>query len=513
MQNPFMKTIFIILSLVFISPLFGQPGFLDKTFGNNGRLISSANNTSSDMIRAIAIQSDNKIVATDDFVTNTGERKMLIIRYNMDGTIDQTFSGNGKIIPSISGNFSSDVKIQTDGKILVAGSSLQTPTSYDIILLRYNVDGSIDDSFGKNGKVLIDLEAIEDESPKIAMQTDGKIVIAWQSGANDNAKFALARLNPNGTSDTTFGGDGGKTGVVIGSQTHGITAIGIVNGNGKIIVVGAALGKSGTTDFITIKFNKFGKLLDYTFADFGNTNDVATCLAIQPDRKILVGGSINGTPPFGQDYNKIGLVRYNISGDIDSSFGQNGRVITVIDSTFVNDGCSALLLQRDGKFIVGGSSSLKFALVRYRNNGTIDKSFGKRGITLTQVGNQDASIVCLAWQGNNIIAGGICYRFNYDFAICRYNGDSLSSNIIQNTNNLFYLDTSKMIYPNPVTTTLNITGIHSSTSYTIIDNQNRIVQKGILNSNTIDVRRLLPNVYYLIIKQNNIVSNYKFLKQ
>ncbi len=509
-----MKATFIILSFVFISPLFGQPGSLDKTFGNNGRIISSVNNTSTDGIDALAIQSDNKIVATDDFITNTGERKMLIIRYNRNGTIDQTFSGNGKVIPSINGNFSSDVKIQTDGRILVAGSSLQALTSYDIILLRYNVDGLIDNSFGNNGKVLIDLEGIEDESPKIAIQTDGKIVIAWQSGANDNAKFALTRLNPNGAFDTTFG-KGGKTGVVIGnnSQTHGITAIGLVNGNGKIIVAGAALGNSGTTDFITIKFDKFGKLLDYTFADFGNTNDVATCLAIQPDKKILVGGLINGTPLVGQDYYKIGLVRYNISGSIDSSFGQNGKVITVIDSTFADDACFALLLQQDGKFIVGGRSSLKFALARYRNNGKIDKSFGKGGIILTQVGNQDASIRCLAWQGNKIIAGGYSYRFNYDFALCRYNGDNFSSNIIQNTNNLFYLDTSKMIYPNPVTTTLNITGIHGSASYTIIDNQKRIVQKGILNNNTIDINRLLPNIYYLIIKQKDIVSNFKFLKQ
>ncbi len=307
---------------------YNRNGTLDRTFGTGGKVVAVLD-AGGDGSTAIAFQPDGKIVIAGSVIHNNFVVAFVTARFNADGTLDQTFGNNGSVQttfgdPAAEGN---DVVLQADGKIIVVGfTGAGSYSSFNnFALVRFNPDGSLDQTFGSGGKV----KSASGVATSAALQADGKIVVGgtFDNGSNG---FMLARYNSNGTLDGTFG----NSGVVmtpIGSGEAFSFGIGLLS-DGRIVLA----GYSSTTqdhDFTVACYNANGTL-DQTFGnggiaatDFsGGTDDIAYALAVQRDN-IIVGGRSGFYPTF-----NFALARYDSTGQLDQTFGTGGKVITPVAS-------------------------------------------------------------------------------------------------------------------------------------------------------------------------------------
>jgi len=369
-MKPFMFILTIFLS---IRILHSQDGALDYSFGSSGKVITDFGLTN-DYGYDLAIQSDGKIIVVGKTYQGTNY-DIAIARYNTNGTLDNTFGYGGLIVKDLQNydDIGQAVILQPDGKILIAGTTFNGSFIRDFCLLRYNSNGTPDNSFGVNGAVTADIGNIFEYATSIDLQPVGKIIVGGYSANNlNNTDFAIVRFNSNGSIDNTFGSNGiVKT--AIGSGNDDLYSIKIQS-DGKILAAGAT--NSGTSDFCLVRYNSDGSL-DNSFGtngivitDFDNRYDRATSIQIQPDGKILVGGIAEIT----NSNMDFACVRYNSEGTLDNTFGSGGKVTKNIMT--VNDYCYKLILQNDGKIILSGYSDNAYALFRINSNGSTDYSFG-----------------------------------------------------------------------------------------------------------------------------------------
>jgi uncharacterized delta-60 repeat protein len=268
---------------------YNSDGSLDTTFGSNGKVTTDFGNGSSSDIRTIALQPDGKII-----VAGRINSDFAIARYNSDGSLDATFDTNGIVTTSFSSPaaFCYALTLQPDGKIVAAGEN-QNGTSHEFALARYNGDGSLDATFDTDGRVTTAIGNIWSVGRAIALQSDGKIMVAGSSVIGIGSDFALARYNFDGSLDTTFGTNGMVT-TDIGNSDDLSSAVAI-QPDGKIVVAGSSFS-GGNNDFALARYNSDGSL-DTTFDTDGKVttdlggNDVGYAIAIQPDTKIVVAGS------------------------------------------------------------------------------------------------------------------------------------------------------------------------------------------------------------------------------
>jgi uncharacterized delta-60 repeat protein len=267
------------LGLLSLRPLYAAPGDLDFTFGIGGKVTTQLGLEES---FGVAVQSDGKTVVVGMSSSEFGGNDFGMVRYNADGTVDSAFGNGGMVTAQFIGSdaeVARGVAIQSDGRIVVAGTANQSSQDFvdgKFALVRYNADGMLDGGFGGTGTVTTDFGQFGDRCHSVALQADGKIVLAGVSvravtsgGVSTNSDVAVARYNIDGTLDSGFG-SGGKV----------VTAI-------------------------------------------GSGDDVATSLAVQSDGKIVVCGySYNGTD------NDFALLRYNSNGTLDTGFGNAGKVTT-----------------------------------------------------------------------------------------------------------------------------------------------------------------------------------------
>ncbi|HEU5478068.1 MAG TPA: PASTA domain-containing protein [Gaiellaceae bacterium] len=396
------------------------------------------------------------------------------------GSLDPSFGSGGVV----SGNAASrtyvagiyGIAVQPDGKIVVTG--VQNDVGW--LLARYLPDGAPDSSFGDGGYVETNLKGNDlAEANKIALQPDGKIVVAGrrvggpcQDCSNVSSEFMLARYNPNGSLDTSFGTDGITTTVIpqpLPQLWDAYTSAVVVLPNGKILVAGAAESQGETTDkygrpnlvdqesFALARY-KPGGSLDPTFGDGGiaqtrfDGNLELSGIAVRPNGKIVATGTASRRG--------MALVQYRPDGSLDPTFGHDGKVaisarlkngggrptlqdgkIVVagwpraarflasgrLDTTFGKHGFATLpsargpiLVQRDGKILVAVYDNTGVA--RLLPNGRLDPSFGKHGIVrLWPV--PGALAVTLALQGDGkILAGGSNYRRPFTWTLARLFG-------------------------------------------------------------------------------------------
>lgn len=311
----------LLLSSNAMPPVHAAGGDLDLTFGSGGKVFTDFFG-SRDELRAMALQTDGKIVLTgivqrsDDFSTSD----FGLARYNPDGSLDSTFGSGGKVVTDFTGSFdeANSVAIQTDGKIVVAGEALFN-SGFHVAIARYNSNGSLDPTFGTGGKASVEfISGAIDQCEAVALQADGKIIAVGQvfDDSTGVVDFALARFNTDGSFDSTFG-TGGKL----------------------------------TTDFF-------------------NTNDGASDVAIQPDGKIIAGGFAFNPSTGGGDQ---ALARYNTDGSLDATFGAGGKATGDLGSS--SEDCRAIALQPDGKILAAGVANgfdlfaFDFALARYDGGG------------------------------------------------------------------------------------------------------------------------------------------------
>jgi uncharacterized delta-60 repeat protein len=240
-----------------------------------------------------------------------------LARYNSNGTPDATFGGGDGQVSTDFVGFEDDafsVLIQSDGKIIAVGSANDPVTNYDFAAARYLSDGTIDTSFGVSGRVRTDFgDQNFDRARSAALQSDGKIVAAGfaisQGGGVQN--FAVARYTSSGVLDTRFSGDG-KAQIDFGTCCQSATKV-LVQSNGKIITVGGANGESGDDDFFLARLNPRGSL-DTTFGvggkvttSFGDLNGGANGAALQSDGKIVAVGF---QATFSNQWANLALARY-----------------------------------------------------------------------------------------------------------------------------------------------------------------------------------------------------------
>jgi len=428
MTNKFAFKLFGILLLGFCSfhsTVNAAPGELDTTFAANGFTRQASDFGSSDGISATAIQTDGKIVAVGG--VNYGDLNgCAVVRYNADGSIDTTFDTDGKTIVQIGGEFNcSDTAVQSDGKIVVVGY-IRIGSIYNFAVFRYNSDGSPDVSFDGDGrKISAFINA--DQARAVAIQTDGKIVVCGNIGD----EFAVVRYNGDGSLDGTFDGDGWVATDFFGGPDAS-RAIAIQT-DGKIVIAGNGRTASGSTlnDFAVARYNPNGSL-DTSFdtdgkvlTDILGNNDNAQDVSIQTDGKIVVGGEA-----FSSVNHQFGLARYNADGSLDTSFDGDGKVNSNIATSY--DILAELAIQTDGKIIAVGTGvntsggGNKFEIVRYNSNGSLDTSFNGSGSLMTSVLSADsgAGAVAIQTDGKIIVAGNSSATFHFsaqDFALVRLN--------------------------------------------------------------------------------------------
>ena len=319
---------FIILRLFVLIILFACAGFgntvtLDSSFNGTGFNIQPAAPPPARSFAASSVvQADGKIIL-GGYTKRINEEydKFAMMRLNADGTLDTSFGGgSGTVLTAIgTSGYGAEILIQADGKILLGGASATEAASFDFTIVRYNADGSLDTTFNNTGYVRQGFTNLSpDHVANMTLQPDGKIVMVGHTtfpfGQFQHSDLAVMRFNSDGSLDSTF------------------------NGGGK-----------------------------FTFNQ-QNFSESANSVIVQPDGKILVGGTrFNGV------LLTFLIIRLNANGTIDTSFGSEG-IIDASPFPGSNDGVRSLALQSDGKILASGFTSV----TRFLTNGTRDALIPRR---------------------------------------------------------------------------------------------------------------------------------------
>lgn len=398
---------------------FTASGKLDTTLAAGGTVTTSLG-SGDDRAYAVAIQRDGRIVVAGS--TWTGVHTSVgLERYNPDGTVDASFGAGGTVVTQVGpGDSEADaLAVQPDGKLLVAGAASNGSDS-DILLARYTSTGSLDPTFGSGGVVTTPVGGGDDRAYALLVQKDGKVVVAGSSAVGATTQLALARYTPTGSLDSTFG-SGGIVTTAIGAGAVA-RAIAVGKGN-KLFVAGSA--SNGADDDVVLASYTASGALDPSFAGggivttpIGPGDDDGFALALFGGKLYVAGSSDSGSAKV------FALVRYSAGGKLDPSFGGDGIVTTQLGAG--DAAAYALVIQRNGRPIAGGFASNgaddDFALVRYETNGRLNTPFGAGGVVRTPVGagNDEARALAKQPDGRLIAAGFSSNGADDDVALARY---------------------------------------------------------------------------------------------
>ena len=344
-----------------LGPAAPAPGDLDTAFGGDGKVTTDLTRHGG-LANAVAIQADGKIVAAGH---SLGPKpKFALARFRVNGTLNITFGGDGTVTTTIGGDgaVANAVAIQADGKIVAAGQSFGSNPEF--ALARYNGDGTLDTTFGTDGKVTTDFTGVGDVANAVAIQADGKIVAAGTGSGSPE----LARYDAAGTLDPTFGNEGRVVTDFSGFASFLAYAVAI-QADGKIVAAGEHFEcfiDGCESGFLLLRYNTDGSL-DTTFGGDGVTGGFpgwANAVAIQVDGRIVAAGEWLNPP----NDPRFAVLRYKTDGTLDQSFGKRGWVLT--DFTRGTDVAQGVAIQADGKIVAAGGSAVfgpnpKFALARY----------------------------------------------------------------------------------------------------------------------------------------------------
>ena len=400
----------IAILIVFTGICMSQAGQLDSSFATGGIFITSDTQAFDAVADAIALQSDGKIVIGGEISSLAG-----ILRLMPNGTLDSSFGNGGTITINVPTGLGGGVQvigvaIQTDDKILAGISIINSDGTESFNLARLNPSGNLDASFGSGGLVTT-LPFGQQRSPTVlALQADGKTILAGDG--------VMARYATDGQLDLTFGSDG--VAVLASSSVRAIA----IQRNRQILVGGGgpardsfppSLQTVSVAGLIT-RYNPNGSV-DTNFGTSGQVACLAPISAIlaQSNGMILVAGGITSKlvlPPGTNDIG-FGLVRYNNNGSLDLTFGKRGVVVTDFGKSAPVAEAFVLREQLNGEILAAGaagqqplgfqSAPSSFALVRYMTAGALDTSFGSGGKITTAFGSNTASISAFVLQSDGKI--------------------------------------------------------------------------------------------------------------
>lgn len=405
-----MRNIFTPLLLLSFISATAQDGTLDPSFGTGGLVSTFPNGNVNPDRQKVTVVSGDKIYQCYS-VSNGTNNDFGLVRYNSDGTLDNTFDGDGIVRTDFGGDDgATSMFIQADGKIVVAGYSIVGGNGV-FAVARYNTNGSLDATFDGDGRVTTAI-GTDDAAYSVSIQSNGRIVVGGRARIGTNYVFALARYTTAGALDTSFDGDGKATtdmGATVGVDA--IYSIAIQN-DGRIVAGGSTFDGGSVTQFAVARYTTAGAL-DNTFDGDGKqttsvggfNNDAAYAVTVQTDGRIIAAGSSFNNTNF-----DMALVRYTAAGALDNSFDGDGRVITNLPHNGSEE-INAIGQQSNGKIIVAGYTDYGFATqrdfvtARYNADGSLDGSFGSGGYTIIDFGGDDIGY-SLDSQGLNLIVGG-----------------------------------------------------------------------------------------------------------
>ena len=406
---------------------YDTTGNLDGTFGTDGLIYLGG--AGEEEILSLCVQEDDKIIAAG-YSDQLGTEDFVLVRYSSDGTPDVTFSGDGLVLTG--GGWldrARSVLVQDDGKILAAGISVDPGTGDSILsLVRYTPMGNLDPDFNSVGYVTTE---IEDGAGLFSagIQSDGKIVVAGSScTAGGDPHFSIVRYNPDGSLDTGFDTDG-IVNTDIGSFGSYASSL-VIREDDKIVVSGYSLDETGTY-FIgtTVRYDNEGTP-DPEFGSSGYAfNTVSAGLSsvisafVQEDGKVISVG-VSDVDGF--------LMRTDADGLSDLAFGTNGisRFTTGAD-LMVNDVIIRSFEGSDDKiFICGSSSEMGYQSIlvgSYNMDGTENGGFGTAGFVITPVGTilSRATSIGVAANGSIIVGGTADMGSGNDFVLAAYTPEGL----------------------------------------------------------------------------------------
>lgn len=380
-------------------------GSTDLTFGVAGlTTVDISGSTLANFSNDLVLQSDGKIIAVGQTFDGV-DQQFGILKLTQNGTPDPQFNPQAmsltmgiQIIDAtpLSSNDAQGVAVQSDGKIVVSGTSAQNGSDFVVIRLQNTIEatpGSYDSTFndevfGNLGKVLNNQGATDIVFNDVAVQSNGQIVAVGTYDASTAADMVVARYELGGGIDSTFGTFIPGITIIDSSLGSGTSFQDTGNAvaiqpDGKIIVVGQSDATTPTGDFFIARLNTNGTL-DASFDDdgevfcnFGNPDDIARAVGLQSDGKIVVAGSTGAGA-----MTDFAMTRINTDGSLDSGFGtvtEAGKVILDVSSD--SDQCNDLKILSDDKILLAGTVGAisDFAVARFTKEGILDTTFNSAG--------------------------------------------------------------------------------------------------------------------------------------
>jgi uncharacterized delta-60 repeat protein len=511
-----MKQIFVLLSFFFSNSIIHAQfnGSLDATFGANGKVTTSFAR-GHDAANAILVQPDGKILAAGHSSKDTlftgplsTNPQMALARYHPNGTLDNSFGTNGKVVtPFGKSSEINSMILQTDGKIIAVGYATDSMNIQHFALVRYNQNGTLDATFGENGKQIADF-GDNSVATAVTIQTDNKIVVAgyyrYQNSEAGDKEIAMVRYLSSGKVDSTFN-QTGKVLTKINRIFNDIVSSITLQVDGKIILCGSVLDPTRgddlclftePSDLFVIRYDVNGSL-DNSFANNGifiNKNSEGSTIKVLNAGKILVSGSNYMTKDFL-------LMRLNMNGTIDATFNFDAPT-----SGMATD----MVVQSDNKIIVVGEAyknidkTWNFKLVRCNSEGILDNTFGTNGkiVTPPVLPFERYSKIALQTDGKLVACGSSKNYGQFNFGLMRYNNPLVSTG----TKAILADKNAYSVYPNPTNQALTIdvkTLNSSDINVKLVDMHGRIIlqksySKGVSNSTlNIDIQYFTAGLYVL----------------
>jgi uncharacterized delta-60 repeat protein len=478
----------------FVVACFTGNGIQDSSFGTLG-WVHADFDQDTDAVEAIAFQPDGKVLAAGRSL-RSGDYDFTVVRYNVFGLLDTSFSGDGKMAIPFGGNDQcKSIALQSDGKIVLGGGAKTVAADFDFAFARLHADGSLDNTFGGDGKVIINMFGYE-FATGLAIASDGKIVA---SGNNQDFvdKGRVARLLPNGSLDSSFGNEGrfnhGNNSceavavhpdgsmVVAGVHVspngdwktafHKVTPAGALDlslgGGAQYIDLGSPVDRCHDVAVLldgrvlgNCEHDGLGSLvqmwpdgsldaggqqtigLEDEFTQEGllheGVNSACLSMAVQTDGKLVMLGEVSNQAFTEKD---IALTRLLPNGLVDAAFGTNGQVQFGL---FQFDQPRTIAIQTDGKIVIGGhmvsGTQINFMVARLNSDGSTDGTFGFGGVNVLDFQSSDdlGSGMALAPDGKIVVVGTVWSGGRPFFGVARFSTDGTPDDTFDGDGELMY---------------------------------------------------------------------------
>lgn len=402
----------------------GNPAVADVGFNGSGK-VSTAIGSGNDFGTSVVVQSDGKVVLAG-YASNGVRDNIVLVRYLENGMLDPDFGTSGKVITPLGASHAValGMAMQSDGKLVVAGYA-SNGSNNDFAILRFLASGALDPAFGTSGIAMITVGSSEDVARSIVIQGDGRIVVAGDYFSGLNYDFAMVRLDSNGALDPSFG-VGGKVTTPIGASTDVCNALALQS-DGKIVAAGY-YSSSGQNDYAMARYLTNGTL-DPNFGSGGKVtvnvgpgDDICYGVVVQTNGRVLLAGRRHN----GTNYD-LALLGFGSNGTPDTTFGSGGMTLVAFGTG--DDFGRALSLQPDESIVVVGEavvgSNYDIAVARLNGNGTLDPGFGNNGKATMAVGtsNDFGRSLAFANDGKILVGGSTHNGSNMDMAVIRFGAE------------------------------------------------------------------------------------------